>query len=48
MKASARGHSDVVQLLMSAEARLDEKDTVSTSLLYYVYNSVRGVIGEQL
>ena len=36
MKASAGGHSDVVQLLISAGARLDEKDIVSTSLLYYI------------
>ena len=36
MKASASGHSDVVQLLISAGSRLDEKDDVSTSLLYYM------------
>ena len=36
MKASARGHSDVVQLLISAGARLEEKDDVSTTLLYYI------------
>ena len=36
MKASAHGHYDVVQLLISAGARLDEKDDVSTSLLYYI------------
>ena len=36
MRASAGGHSDVVQLLISAGARLDEKDKVSTSLLYYI------------
>ena len=35
MKAAANGHSDVVQLLISAGVRLDEKDIVSTSLLYY-------------
>ena len=49
MEASSGGHFDVVQLLISAGARLDEKDHVSTSLLYYVnYNSIGGVIGEQL
>ena len=32
MKASAGGHSDVVQLLISAGASPDEKDDVSTSL----------------
>ena len=36
MKASAGGHSDVVQLLLSAGARLDEKDIVSPSVLYYI------------
>ena len=36
MKASAGGHSDVVELLISAGASLDEKDDVSTSLLYYI------------
>ena len=28
MKAAANGHSDVVQLLISAGVRLDEKDIV--------------------
>ena len=37
MRASAGGHSDVVQLLLSAGASLDEKDDVSTSVLYYNY-----------
>ena len=37
MIASANGHSDIVQLLVSAGASLDEKDKVSTSLLYYNY-----------
>ena len=36
MKASAGGHSDVVQLLLSAGARLNEKNRVSTSVLYNV------------
>ena len=36
MKGSAGGHSDVAQLLISAGARLDEKNEVSTSLLYYI------------
>ena len=43
MKASANGHSDVVQLLISAGARLNEKDYVSTSLLYYIYILFNGV-----
>ena len=30
MRASAGGHSDVVQVLLSAGASLDEKDIVST------------------
>ena len=30
MKVSTGGHSDVVQLLISAGASLDEKDNVST------------------
>ena len=46
MKASAAGHSDVVQFLISAGASLDEKDKVSTSLLFY--NSIGEVIGEPL
>ena len=36
MRASVKGHSDVVQLLLSAGARLDEKKKVSTSVLYYI------------
>ena len=36
MKASAGGHSDIVQLLISAGARLDKKNQVSTRLLYYI------------
>ena len=36
MKASTGGHSDVVQLLLSTGASLDEKDDVGTSLLYYI------------
>ena len=36
MKASAGGHCDVVQLLISAGARLNEKDYVSTCSLYYI------------
>ena len=36
MEALAKGHSDVVQLLLSAGARLEEKDKVSTSVLYYI------------
>ena len=36
MEASAGGHSEVVQLLLSAGARLDEKENVIMSLLYYV------------
>ena len=36
MESSANGHSDVVQLLISAGARLEENDFVSTTLLYYI------------
>ena len=37
MKASAGGHSDVVQLLISAGASLDEKSKVSTSTCAVLY-----------
>ena len=33
MKASSGGHSDVVQLLLSAGASLDEKDKVCTNFV---------------
>ena len=36
MKASAGGHSNVVQLLLSAGSSLEEKDDVSTIVLYYI------------
>ena len=44
MKASACGHSDVVQLLISAGSRLDVKDDVSKSLLYYTVNRLFFII----
>ena len=47
MKASAGGHSDVVHLLISAGARLDEEDNVGR-VCCIIYNSIRLVIGEQL
>ena len=39
MRASASGHPDVVQLLLSAGVSLDETDKVSKSLLYYIASS---------
>ena len=44
MKASADGHSDVVKLLLSAGASLDEKGSVSC----IIYNSIGGVIGSMI
>ena len=44
MKASAGGHSDVVKLLLSAGASLNEKDSVSC----IIYNSMGRVIGSMM